>query len=311
MASGYIDIPSFSGSGGGVSSINTLTGAITLAAGTNITLTPSGNTITIASTGGGGGVTTVGNFGTTPNSRGMTIVSTAINLQPANATNPGAVSIVAQTFQGPKTFIGTSPSPCAFTLDSIFNPMSSQNQPFLKGIDQNGNHNTALDTNIYIIGDAASFASPFLNFVDGNTGAFSYIWHDVSSGNLNFNPSSGVSLVTGSLNISANIGAPGGQWIIRNTGDGYFSSGSLSFDSSGNISCASISVNNSLMAPGNVGQSLQYSNSQSAPSVAGTGTPIGNYYGSSSGGSSYLSEPDSWAQITVNGNSYVFPLYSH
>ena len=41
--------------GAGVSSLNTLTGAITLAAGSNITLTPSGNTITIASTGGGGG----------------------------------------------------------------------------------------------------------------------------------------------------------------------------------------------------------------------------------------------------------------
>lgn len=40
------------GGGGGVTSLNTLTGDITLAAGSNITLTPSGNTITIASTGG-------------------------------------------------------------------------------------------------------------------------------------------------------------------------------------------------------------------------------------------------------------------
>lgn len=42
------------GSGSGVSSLNTLTGAVTLAAGTNITLVPVGNTITINSTGGGG-----------------------------------------------------------------------------------------------------------------------------------------------------------------------------------------------------------------------------------------------------------------
>lgn len=40
---------------GGVTSFNTLTGAVTLAAGSNITLTPVGNTITIASSGGGGG----------------------------------------------------------------------------------------------------------------------------------------------------------------------------------------------------------------------------------------------------------------
>jgi hypothetical protein len=43
---------SASGSGGGVTSLNTLTGAVTLAAGTNITLTPVGNTITIDASGG-------------------------------------------------------------------------------------------------------------------------------------------------------------------------------------------------------------------------------------------------------------------
>lgn len=42
------------GGGGAVDSINTLTGAITLAAGANVSITPSGNTLTIASTGGGG-----------------------------------------------------------------------------------------------------------------------------------------------------------------------------------------------------------------------------------------------------------------
>lgn len=43
-----------------VTTVNGLTGAITLTAGSNITLTPVGNTITIASSGGGGG--TVYNF---------------------------------------------------------------------------------------------------------------------------------------------------------------------------------------------------------------------------------------------------------
>lgn len=38
----------------GVSSVNGITGALTLVAGSNITITPSGNNITIASTGGGG-----------------------------------------------------------------------------------------------------------------------------------------------------------------------------------------------------------------------------------------------------------------
>ena len=44
----YASVPS-------VTSLNTLSGDLTLAAGTNVTLTPSGNTLTIASTGGSGG----------------------------------------------------------------------------------------------------------------------------------------------------------------------------------------------------------------------------------------------------------------
>lgn len=45
--------------GGGVTSLNTLTGNVIIAAGSGISLTPSGNTITIANTEAGGSVTTV------------------------------------------------------------------------------------------------------------------------------------------------------------------------------------------------------------------------------------------------------------
>lgn len=47
------------GGGGGVSSLNSLTGALSIVAGTNITVTPSGSNITISSSGGGSSAPTV------------------------------------------------------------------------------------------------------------------------------------------------------------------------------------------------------------------------------------------------------------
>lgn len=55
MASQFVKLPTSGGSGSGVSSLNSQTGALNLLAGTNITITPGSGTLTIASTGGGGG----------------------------------------------------------------------------------------------------------------------------------------------------------------------------------------------------------------------------------------------------------------
>lgn len=49
-------------SGSGVTSLNTLTGDVILAAGTNITITPSGNTLTIAAAGASSSGSIVNNF---------------------------------------------------------------------------------------------------------------------------------------------------------------------------------------------------------------------------------------------------------
>lgn len=101
MASQYVDLPVE----GGVISLNTLTGAITLAAGSGISITPSGNTLTIAATGGGD--VTLAAFGSTPNANGASLSSQVLTLQPASASFPGGVSTTTQTFAGDKTFNGT------------------------------------------------------------------------------------------------------------------------------------------------------------------------------------------------------------
>lgn len=56
---GSFEWPPGGGSGGGVTSLDAMTGAITIAAGSGISVTDSAGTITIASTGSGGSVTTV------------------------------------------------------------------------------------------------------------------------------------------------------------------------------------------------------------------------------------------------------------
>src|SRR5580700_9019465 len=56
----YVDLPEEGGAGAGVSSLNGLTGALTLVPGTGIMITPAGSTIMISSTSSGGTVTAVG-----------------------------------------------------------------------------------------------------------------------------------------------------------------------------------------------------------------------------------------------------------
>lgn len=49
-----------------------------------------------------------GSFGSSPNSSGFSVATdNTVTLQPANASNPGAVSTTTQTFSGNKTFSGT------------------------------------------------------------------------------------------------------------------------------------------------------------------------------------------------------------
>lgn len=89
-SSQYARYTGLGGAGGGVTSLNSLTGALTLAAGTGISITPSGgNTLTIASTSAGD--LTLTNVGSTPNAQGASLSGQALTLQPANTSFPGVL----------------------------------------------------------------------------------------------------------------------------------------------------------------------------------------------------------------------------
>ena len=78
-------------SGGGikVTSLNSLSGALTLAGGAGITITDNGtNTITVASH----AALSLGAFGSTPNANGLTLTGQVLNMQPADASNPGGLT---------------------------------------------------------------------------------------------------------------------------------------------------------------------------------------------------------------------------
>lgn len=116
MAS-FIWPPQGSGSGG-VSSLNALTGALTLVAGTGITITPVGSNITIATTGGTGTVTSVdmtvpaflsvsGNPITTAGTLAVTLSGTALPIANGGtgSTSQNFVDLTtAQSIAGSKSF---------------------------------------------------------------------------------------------------------------------------------------------------------------------------------------------------------------
>lgn len=113
---GYVNIAT---GGSGVSSLNTLTGAVTLAAGTNITLTPSGNTITVAASGGAAFVPQIFQVTTTATdtSTSSTYKTTALTQAIALQTGTNKVKITASIPSMYSSNIGNTAAICTLTRD--------------------------------------------------------------------------------------------------------------------------------------------------------------------------------------------------
>lgn len=117
MSTQFINIPPYTeeNTEGGVTSLNSLTGDLTLAQGTGILLTPSGTTITISTTGAGGGGNVTGPSSSTQNAistyadtTGELLLDNNITIDPStNQIQPGSNgSTTTNLVGGDGTFTG-------------------------------------------------------------------------------------------------------------------------------------------------------------------------------------------------------------
>jgi len=155
----WIDINGYYGPQSVVTSLNTKTGDVTLAEGSNVTITPSGQTLTIAATGGPGGELPLGSANQTLRHNGSAWVASSV------LTNDGSTTVgVSGNLALPST---TGASSGVLTLGG---------QPFL--------HAAGATTvaNTFVGSQAGSFATSGMG---GNVGVGVYALSNIATGYYN------------------------------------------------------------------------------------------------------------------------------
>lgn len=243
MANGYAKYSGIGGGtgggGSGVTSLNSLTGALNIVAGTGITVTPSGSNITIAATGAGSGTVTsvsvvtangfaatITNPTTTP---AITLSTTVTGLIKGNGTALSAAVagtdyvIPSGSITGTATNITASSNSTLTTLSALSLPFSQVTGTV--PVSQGGTSLTTLTANNVILGNGTSaptFVAPGAigNVLTSN----GTTWVSSASGSGGANTSLS-NLIATSINQSLvpnadavfNLGSPGAQWLSLST----------------------------------------------------------------------------------------------
>lgn len=198
------------------------------------------------SSGGSGGVTTMGTFGSTPNANGGTISGTTLTLQPASNTQPGGVSKTDQTFAGNKTFNGSVTVESTFDVEDVSNFNS----------DVTIQDDLQVNINFEADGDSAFNSATFNGTVNVNA---LLVVSDMSSGSTQWDLSGELTINT-DTNINLNS-ASNGITLTSNNGDPIVlnsTTGNIQFQSSGGANWSINSDGSASIGTSNNGVTVDY-----------------------------------------------------
>ena len=214
-----------SGSGGGVptytnlaafpSAVTSGNGALAIALDTNILYESNGTSwVAIA---GPGDALALGAFGSTPNANGLSLSGAGVlNMQPADGTHPGGLSIVAQTVAGAKTF-STAPILSSLTVSTGLQLDASKNV-----ISATLGTLTEVTSSVLTLGSwsNATFGSPTIQVTQATTSTSGYLsstdWNTFN-GKLTATLTSGDIFVGNGSNVATAV-AMSGDATLANTG---------------------------------------------------------------------------------------------
>jgi hypothetical protein len=192
LRSGGVNRIGFIGSGSSSIFLHSLAGS-----GTRMVVADASGILSTQAIPSGGSTITLANVGTSPNLQGATIASGVLNLQPADANNPGVMTTGTQKFSGNK-YLGRN----AGAATGTGNQRDSWGL-FFEGSGWDGS--AAVDNGIYIYNDLSTTVNNFSELAIGKVGGAELLRLASDQSFINI-PSTGTFIRSGNVNRLGFIG---------------------------------------------------------------------------------------------------------